>query len=145
MRFQFIDEVVDSTDDRLVAVKRVGPDEPALADHFPTFPILPGVLMLEIMIQAARRLLADQIPGGDRYVLSEVRALKYGAMVKPGMALRVAVERTGAGEGGAFTFKGSGRVISASDDPAPEPADAPSGVSGRFTLRPINVAAPSPS
>jgi len=142
MRFQFLDEVVDSSDDRLTAVRRISQSEPALADHFPTFAILPGVLMLEIMVQAARRLLSSRVAGGDRYVLSEVRAVKYGAMLKPGMALRVSVELTGENDDGSMSFKGSGRVISASDDPRPEPENAPTGVSGRFTLRPINVAAP---
>ncbi len=144
MRFEFLDEVVDVTGERIVAIRRVREDEPALADHFPTFPILPGVLMLETMIQAARRLLAQSDPEGDRAVLSEVRAIKYGAMLKPGMTLRVSVEIKGRGEGGAVEFKGSGRAISAGEDPTVEPEDAPAAVSGRFTLRPINVSAPTP-
>jgi 3-hydroxyacyl-[acyl-carrier-protein] dehydratase len=144
MRFQFLDEVVDSTPERIVAIRRIREDEPALADHFPTFPILPGVLMLETMIQAARRLLAQSDPEGDRAVLSEVRAIKYGAMLKPGMTLRVSVEVRGRGEGGAVEFKGTGRAIGAGDDPKAEPDGAPTAVSGRFTLRPINVSAPTP-
>lgn len=142
MRFQFLDEVVDSTPERIVAIRRIRADEPALSDHFPTFPILPGVLMLETMIQAARRLLAQSDAEGDRAVLSEVRAIKYGAMLKPGMTLRVSVELKSRGENGEAEFKGVGRAIGEGDDPSVEPADAPAAVSGRFTLRPINVAAP---
>jgi len=138
MRFCFLDEVIEVTSERCVAVKRVGADEPALADHFPTFPILPGVLMLETMAQAARRVVAEEDPGGDRFVLSGVRALKYGAMVKPGMELRVTVELQKTNDDGSREFKGSGKAIV----PGVAPEDSPTAVSGKFTLRAARVDAP---
>ncbi len=137
MRFRFIDEVIELSDERCVAVKRVPADEPALADHFPTFPILPGVLMLETMAQAARRVLDRIAPEGDRAVISSVRALKFGAMVKPGMELRVSVDLI-KNEGGAWEFKGTSKAVA----PGMEPSEAPTAASGRFTLRPARVEAP---
>jgi 3-hydroxyacyl-[acyl-carrier-protein] dehydratase len=45
MRFGFVDNIVELTrGERIVAVKAVSLAEEYLADHFPTFPVLPGVL-----------------------------------------------------------------------------------------------------
>lgn len=129
MRFVLIDHIIERTPERIVAVKQVSLAEEYLADHFPTFPILPGVLMVEAMVQAARAMI-----GGDAtLVLGEVRALKYGNMVRPGEALEVEVTLQKRNEDGSFACKGSGRVrragaSAASDDVA---------VSGRFSMRPV--------
>jgi len=138
MRFSFLDELLEVSDERGVAVKRVGAGDPALSDHFPTFPILPGVLMLETMAQTARRVVMETDPAGDRFVISGVRALKYGAMVKPGMELRVTVELQKTHEDGSREFKGVGKAVS----PGTDPAEAPNAVSGRFTLRAARLDAP---
>ena len=131
MKFVLIDHIVERTPERIVALKQVSFAEEYLADHFPTFPILPGVLMLEVMVQAARAMIGTQ--GDSPLVLGEVKALKYGNMVRPGEALEVEVTLHKRNDDGSFTCKGSGRVrrsgqAVASDDVA---------VSGRFTLRPI--------
>lgn len=139
MRFELIDAVIERSDSRIVAVKNVVPTEEYLQDHFPSFPILPGVFMLETMVQAARRLIesrSDADPN-TRYVLGLVRALKYGAMVRPGDSLTVDVTVAPVDADGAFDCKGSGAVqptAAPPDAPLPEPRNA---VSGRFTLRPI--------
>lgn len=129
MRFVLIDQVIERTAERIVARKQVSLAEEYLADHFPTFPILPGVLMLETMVQAARAMIDSATP----LVLGEVRALKYGNMVRPGEALEVEVTLHKRNDDGSFTCKGSGKVVRAaaamaSDDVA---------VSGRFTLRAV--------
>lgn len=102
-----------------------------LADHFSGFPILPGVLMLEAMVEAARRLLAQRDPSLGRHVLGRARAIKYGAMVRPGRSLEVEVALHAEPEPGVFEFRGVGTVAEPGE---PEPRTA---VSGRFTLRPI--------
>lgn len=138
MRFDLIDAVISTSDDRIVAVKNVVAAEEYLQDHFPSFPILPGVFMLETMVQAARKLI-DSRPDATphtRYVLSAVRGLKYGAMVRPGESLTVDVTLSPPDADGAFECKGSGSVSPsaplASDTPQPRNA-----VSGKFTLRPL--------
>lgn len=138
MRFRFVDEVLELTGDRCVVVKRVRDGEAALTDHFPTFPILPGVLMLETMAQAARLVVAERDPEGDRFVISGVRALKYGAMVKPGMELRVSVDLLRANDDGSREFKGVGKAVAEGG----APSEAPNAVSGKFTLRAARVEAP---
>lgn len=134
MHFDLVDRVLEQSPDRIVTLKQVSAAEEYLQDHFPTFPVLPGVLMLEAMVQAARRLCDAR--GRSRMVLGQVRALKYGRFVKPGCALRVEVTLHKDHEDGTTEFKGEGVLIE------PGAADAPpTAVSGRFVLRPVRVPA----
>jgi len=136
MKFILIDNVLALEADRIVAVKQVSLAEEYLADHFPTFPVLPGVLMIEAMAQAARTLIAHREgSAGGRHVLGEVKALKFGSFVRPGEALEVEVTMSGPNENGEFTCKGTGLVRgSAARAPGRETA-----VSGRFTMRPLRT------
>ena len=53
MRFTLIDRIVELEQGaRITAVKSVSLAEEYLRDHFPRFPVLPGVMMLEAMTQA---------------------------------------------------------------------------------------------
>jgi len=129
MRFELVDKVVEREADRIVTVKAVTSAEEYLADHFPSFPVLPGVMMLEAMVQAARVLIgpdqtdkADAAFRGRGWVVAEVRNVRYGNMVRPGEQLRVTVERTKSDET-TQTFKGVGEV------------DGNVAVQGKFTLR----------
>ncbi len=131
MKFVLIDHIVEQTPERIVARKQVSLAEEYLADHFPSFPILPGVLMLEAMVQAARAMIGSPTP----LVLSEVKALKYGNMIRPGEALEVEVTLHKRNDDGSFACKGSGRVRR-TDQAAPSDDVA---VSGRFTLRPVRT------
>ena len=130
MRFSLIDNVMHREAGRIVARKQVSSAEEYLADHFPGFPILPGVLMLEVMVQAARMMLEASHEGP--WVLGEVRAVKYGAMVRPGQALEVDVTASGPDEHGVFSCRGSGAVCGGI-------ADGDTAISGRFTMRPVRV------
>ncbi len=132
--FHLINNVLECSSDRIVASHTVDPSVEYLQDHFPTFAVLPGVMMLETMVQAARRLLSDREPGAVRHVLGEVRALKYGAMVRPGQTLTVDVTLLKESEPGVYDFKGSGVVR---DDTG----ESRNAVSGRFALRPPRVGA----
>ena len=121
MRFELIDQVLEHTPDRLVATKNVTTAEEYLADHFPGFAVLPGVLMLEALVQAGRRLLADR---GGPLVLGQVRNMRYGNMVRPGQCLKVEVSIRNERDD-QFELTGMGKV----DDQV--------AVQGRFTLTPI--------
>jgi 3-hydroxyacyl-[acyl-carrier-protein] dehydratase len=93
-----------------VGVKYVSLAEEYLADHFPTFPVLPGVMMLEAITQAAGWLLHWRRDFEKSIaVLKEARNVKYGQFVAPGNALRVEVEWTADSDGGA-KFKAAGMV-----------------------------------
>ena len=129
VRFQLLDNVVLQEADRIVAIKQVSLAEEYLADHFPGFPVLPGVMMVETMVQAARLMLA---PRGDaRLVLGEVRTLKFGGFVRPGEALQVEVTLDKSLADGRYLCRGTGRVHRAA-------ASGEETVgSGRFIMRPI--------
>jgi 3-hydroxyacyl-[acyl-carrier-protein] dehydratase len=130
MKFQLIDAILEQSKDRIVAIKQVSMAEEYLADHFPSFPVLPGVMMIEAMVQAARAML----PNAQRLVLGEVKALKFGNMVRPGQSLQVEVVLAKINDDGSFTCKGSGCVKSHANQVHSQGETA---VSGKFTMRPI--------
>ena len=94
MRFTLLDRVVAIEPGKsITAIKNVSLAEEYLADHFPRFPVLPGVFMLEAMTQAA----AWTIRLGEDFahsivVLRAARNVKYGDFVEPGRTLTVTAE-----------------------------------------------------
>ena len=139
MRFTLLDQILERTPERIVAAKHVSLAEEYLADHFPTFPVLPGVMMIETMAQAARDLLADRHDG--RMVLGQVKALKFGAMVRPGEVLVVDVTIQNEQDDGSYTCKGVGTVHRSRPTGQGSADDGETAVSGRFTMRPLRRAA----
>ncbi|QDU32507.1 3-hydroxyacyl-[acyl-carrier-protein] dehydratase FabZ [Poriferisphaera corsica] len=128
MRFELIDRVIELEENNIRALKTVTSAEEYLGDHFPGFPVLPGVMMLETLVQAGRKL-TDALPQSPTMplVVKEVRNLKYGNMVKPGQTLEVEVTLKKA-EQDKYDFTGVGTV------------DGQVAVKGRFTLIPLDQA-----
>jgi len=93
MRFALIDRIVElERAKKIVAVKAVSLAEEYLADHFPTFPVLPGVLMLQALVEAASWLVWDALDFTPSLVLLKAaRNVTYKSFVKPGQLLRVEV------------------------------------------------------
>lgn len=134
MHFSLVDAVLEQTPERIVTIKQVSAAEEYLQDHFPGFPVLPGVMMIEALVQAGRRLLAP-ISGDSRLVLGSARAIKYGSFVRPGETLRVEVSLNKPLEQGEFELKAEGKVLRH----AVPLDDAPTAVSGKIILRPIRL------
>jgi 3-hydroxyacyl-[acyl-carrier-protein] dehydratase len=110
VKFNLIDRIEHLGDDRIVGVKYVSLAEEYLGDHFPTFPVLPGVLMLEAITQAAAWLMHHRSGfAKSMAVLKEARNVKYGHFVAPGHFLRVEVELNKTTDAGA-SFKATGNV-----------------------------------
>jgi 3-hydroxyacyl-[acyl-carrier-protein] dehydratase len=111
MRFNLIDRIIAVEPGRsLRAVKNLTLGEEYLADHFPTFPVMPGVLMLQTLVEAGAWLL--RITEDFKHsviVLREARNVKYGTFMEPGRQLQVSVEVAEFGPD-LVSFKGRGEV-----------------------------------
>lgn len=115
--FEMVDRVLEHTPERLVAAARVPDASPVFEGHFPGFPLLPGVLMIEAMAQAAGWLLIRRSGFTRIAVLAKVGEAKLRGMVRPGAALTVAAELVHDGSGyavlrGSLT-EGGGRAADA--------------------------------
>lgn len=100
MRFTLIDRIVElEPDARITAVKNLTMAEEYLGDHFPRFPVMPGVLMLEAMTQAAAWLVrVSEDFAHSMVLLKQAANVKYGQFVEPGQTLRVTAEILKTGE-----------------------------------------------
>ncbi len=94
MRFTLIDHVVQlQPDASITAVKSLAMSEEYLAEHFPGFPVMPGVLMLEALTQTGAWLIRASEDFAHRMiVLQEARNVKYGRFVEPGQTLTLMAE-----------------------------------------------------
>lgn len=133
MRFSLIDRIVVLEPRvRITAVKTLTMTEEYLADHFPHFPVMPGVLMLEALTQAAAWLVrVSEDFCHSIVVLKEAANVKYAQFVEPGQTLTVTAEVLKFGDG-EVKFKAygtvNGRII----------------VSARLTLACYNLADSNP-
>jgi 3-hydroxyacyl-[acyl-carrier-protein] dehydratase len=109
MRFTLVDRILEwAPGERIVAVKAVSRSEEYLADHFPTFEVLPGVLMLEALVEAARWLTwATEDFAHSLILLADAKNVTYKSFVRPGQTLRVEVNARPA-DPGLTNFTGSG-------------------------------------
>ncbi|MFK7759645.1 MAG: 3-hydroxyacyl-ACP dehydratase FabZ family protein [Phycisphaerales bacterium] len=139
MHFTLIDRVLDRTETSLVAIKHVSSAEEYLQDHFPGFPVLPGVMMLEAMTQASRLLIDEHNDSERPWVLCQAKALKYGAFVRPGATIRITINLHKHNDDGSVDFKGDVRLIEPTDSPSSDAADLQVACSGRITLRPTTA------
>lgn len=132
VKFNLIDKVEHLDDAKIVACKSVSMSEEYLADHFPSFPVLPGVMMLEALTQAATWLLHHRTGFSKTMsVLKEAKNIRYGTFVAPGHELRVEVEFFKETETGAI-FKASSSV------------DGNAAISGRIELAYFDLADKDP-
>jgi 3-hydroxyacyl-[acyl-carrier-protein] dehydratase len=93
--FLLIDRVVELVRmHRIVAIKNVTINEPYFQGHFPTYPIMPGVLMVEAMAQAGGALLLTEVPDRDDklMVFTGIDEARFRAPVVPGDQVRIEVE-----------------------------------------------------
>ena len=129
MRFNLIDKITELQPGVAVkAVKCLSLAEEYLSDHFPLFPVMPGVLMLEAMYQGSSWLLrcTDEF-AYSMVVMSEAKNVKYADFVRPGQTLEITAEIQKR-ENHATTLKAAGTL------------DGATAVSGRLTLEHYNLA-----
>ena len=94
MRFILIDKIVSLEAGRQIkTVKNVSLAEEYLGDHFPTFPVLPGVLMLEGLIESATWLVRrTENFSHSMILLEQARNVKYKSFLTPGTRVEYTVE-----------------------------------------------------
>ncbi|MCL4201156.1 MAG: beta-hydroxyacyl-ACP dehydratase [Pirellulaceae bacterium] len=128
MRFTLIDRISDlKPGESITALKVLSLAEEYLQDHFPRFPVMPGVLMLEAMYQASAMLVfLSEDFHHSTILLKEARNVKYADFVRPGETLVVHAELLKMDDSLA-TLKAKGVV-------AGEPA-----VSGKLVLERFNA------
>jgi 3-hydroxyacyl-[acyl-carrier-protein] dehydratase len=133
VRFSLIDRIVAiEPGNTIKAVKNLSLAEEYLADHFPGFPVMPGVLMVESLVQSGAWLMRHtENFQYSTILLKEARAVRFNNFVAPGKSLHVECsvhkrdERT-------YTFKASGTV------------DGASTISARITLEQFNLSERNP-
>ncbi len=129
MRFTLIDRIVElEPGEKITALKGLSMAEEYLADHFPGFPVMPGVLMLEAMTQASAWLVrAGEDFAHSMVVLRQAGNVKYGQFVEPGHTLMVTAQVLSQTEN-LTKLKARGTV------------DGQTSVSARLTLERYNLA-----
>src|SRR5271163_4175366 len=86
-----VDSIVELEEERIVGIKNVTINEPFFIGHFPDFPVMPGVLILEAMAQVAGVLVLSQIPERKTklVLLASIEEAKFRKPVRPGDQLRI--------------------------------------------------------
>jgi len=128
MKFVLVDRITDlQPGESISTLKNVSLAEEYLQDHFPGFSVLPGVMMVEAMVQSCAWLsrITDDF-AFSTLLLKQARAVKFNNFLKPGQTLCVTATMQ-KNEEGTATFKAAGTV------------DEQSAVSARITLSKQNL------
>jgi 3-hydroxyacyl-[acyl-carrier-protein] dehydratase len=135
MQFQLIDRIDAHEPGKFLrGCKFLALGEEYLADHFPRFPVMPGVLMLQTLVEAASWLWRAT-SGYEHAVIAlrEVKNVKYGSFMLPGRRMDIGVDWSKQA-GDSVTFKGK-----ASDDSGQQT------ISAMFTLHGYNLTPRGPA
>lgn len=88
-----VDRILEMDREHIVGIKNVTANEPFFGGHFPEFPVMPGVLIIEAMAQTAGVLVLGQIPDREKKLvfLVSIERAKFRRPVVPGDQLRMEI------------------------------------------------------
>jgi 3-hydroxyacyl-[acyl-carrier-protein] dehydratase len=134
MRFILIDKVISLEPGKEIkTLKSVSLAEEYLADHFPTFPVLPGVLMLEGLVESASWLVRQtENFAHSMLLLEEAKNVKYKSFLAPGAQIEYTVTARSISEN-VSSFTGQGL------------SNCQNIIEARFALRHFNLADENPA
>lgn len=133
MRFTLVDKILQlEAGKSITAIKNLSLAEEYLQDHFPGFPVMPGVLMVEGLVQAGAWLMryTDDF-AYSTILLKQTRAVKFNNFVSPGKTLNIQVDLQSSDET-SCVLQGIGTV------------DGGTAVSAKLTLEKFNLADRNP-
>ena len=93
--FLLVDRILELEPGRIVGIKNVTANEPFFPGHFPDFPVMPGVLIVEAMAQTAGVLVLKSIPDRESKLvfLVSIESAKFRKPVVPGDQVRYHMTR----------------------------------------------------
>ena len=86
-----VDSILELEEERIVGIKNVTVNEPYFIGHFPEYPVMPGVLVVEAMAQVAGVLVLKSLPDRKNklVLLATIEEAKFRGKVRPGDQLRI--------------------------------------------------------
>ncbi|MFO7639603.1 MAG: 3-hydroxyacyl-ACP dehydratase FabZ [bacterium] len=109
--FLFVDEVTALDDEHIEAYREIRPDEAFFRGHFPGYPVLPGVLMVEAIAQAGilMVLARGERRAGRKTLFAAIERVRFRRQVRPGERLLLTARVLG-GRAGVYKIAGEARV-----------------------------------
>ena len=91
-----VDAILELEEERIVGIKNVTVNEPYFMGHFPEYPVMPGVLVVEAMAQVAGVLVLKSLPDRKNklVLLATIEEAKFRDKVRPGDQLRIEMKVT---------------------------------------------------
>ncbi len=91
--FLFVDRITAITENSIEGIKNVTGNEPFFAGHFPDYPLMPGVLIIEAIAQVAAVLILKKLTAEGRLaVFMGIDRARFRRLVRPGDTLKLVAE-----------------------------------------------------
>jgi 3-hydroxyacyl-[acyl-carrier-protein] dehydratase len=91
--FLFVDEIIKSEPDEIIGYRTFTPEEYFFKGHFPEYPVVPGVILIETMAQCGGAGVSlSGVLGNSLFFLGTVNKVKFKRQVKPGDKVKLVIK-----------------------------------------------------